>query len=903
MLRRFCLFILATGSCAGTLIAQGNIHPTPPPEVRAVQLTGAIELDGHLDEAVWRTSSPASGFRQQQPHEGEPVTQRTEVRFAYDDEALYVGARMNDSLGADGVRTRLVRRDRSADADYLEVIVDPYHDHIGRLFFRINPSGVRGDANGLGGGEDESWDPVWEAKTAIDSLGWTAELRIPFSQLRYPETREPQTWGLQIYRQVNRINERQMWAFWKLTESGGPAQFGHLTGLEIQHAPERAEILPYVVGRSSNAASIDAADPFAQQHRLDGRIGADARLLVTSNLTVNATINPDFGQVEVDPAVVNLSAFETFFEERRPFFVEGAGYFGFGGLSCYFCSNISSLSMFYSRRIGRAPQVVGNAYAQGAYADVPENTTILGAVKLTGRTPSGWSIGALDAVTKRENATVQLADGSRTSVTVEPFTNYFVGRVAKDLRGGATVVRALGTSVVRDLNDPALADVLSRHAESFGISTNSWFGHRDYLLMAQVAGTQVAGDTAAILGLQHSSARYFQRPDRGNGANGILSDAYDPSLTMLRGLGAYARFSRESGNLLWEVATNLRTPGFENNDIAFLSRADYWWMNANIFPQWTNPTSWYRQLFFIAGGQQQYNFDGDLTDRQVQLFAYVQPHNYWEINGFWIHRWTVFDDRLTRGGPVVERPGSNLYVLNISTDRRHNLVLSTNPTFYRTVEGRNSWSADLGITWRPVSNVAFSLSPSYGRDEYAAQYVTAVDDPTNTAFFGRRYVFAGLTQRTVSMNTRLSVTFTPNLSLELFVQPFIASGEYFDYKQYAAPRTLTKETFGTDVGTVSRTAGSPETGTPDTYTIDPDGAGPAASFQIADPSFTLRSLRGNAVLRWEYLPGSTLYLVWTRSGADQLTNGRLDFSRDARGLFGAPAENIFLVKINYWLGM
>ncbi len=896
MVQRVVLFGLLSSV---TPLASQSVHPTPAPEVGAVRLTGSINLDGRLDEPAWRTVPPATDFRQIQPQEGDPVTQRTEVRFVYDGEAIYVGARMYDSLGADGVETRLVRRDGDLSSDYLRVIFDPYHDHIGRLFFTVNPSGVRGDANGLGGGADASWDPVWEVATRIDAEGWTVEIRIPFSQLRYPETREPQTWGLQIWRNVNRLNEIQMWSFWGLQESGGPSRFGHLSGLEIQSSPQRAEILPYVVGRSVNEPVLDPTDPFSNAHAMDGRFGADARVLLTSNLTVNLTVNPDFGQVEVDPAVVNLSAFETFFSERRPFFVEGAGYFSFGGFNCYFCSNVSSLSLFYTRRIGRSPQAAGNAFAAGPYADVPNNTTILGAAKLTGRTSSGWSIGVLDAVTRRERAIVELADGGRTNVTVEPFTNYFVGRIARDLRDGATVLRGMVTSVWRDLDDPALGERVTRHAESVGLATDWWFGDRDYRLMAQFAGTQVTGDTGVMLRIQQSSARYFQRPDREAGGNGFLTDALDPSLTVMRGLGGYARFARETGSLLWEVSTNVRTPGFENNDIAFLSRADYWWMNANIFPQFTRPTSWYRTLLFIGGAQQQYNFDGDLTDRQAHFFTYWQPLNYWNLNLFYIHRWTVSDDRLTRGGPVVDRPGFDYVQGSVSTDSRKALVLSVDQSYGRGVEGTESWSVNFGITWRPASNVSLSFGPSYNYDETNAQYVTSVADTLATAFFGRRYIFAGITRRTLSMNTRLNITFTPNLTLELFAQPFIASGDYLNFKEYAAPRQLDKLVFGQDVGTVTTQDVDGTT----LHTIDPDGGGPAEPFQIFDPSFTLRSLRGNAVLRWEYLPGSTLFLVWTRQSASSLGTGRIDFSRDAGALFEGPAENILLIKVNYWLGI
>jgi hypothetical protein len=481
---------------------------------------------------------------------------------------------------------------------------------------------------------------------------------------------------------------------------------------------------------------------------------------------------------------------------------------------------------------------------------------------------------------------------------VEPFTNYFVGRVAKDLRDGAAVVRGMATSVARRLDTPALRTRLSQHSETIGLGTDWWFGQREYRLMAQVVGSQVVGDSTVMLDLQRSSARYFQRPDRQHGGNGLLTDSLDPSLTSMRGLGAYARIARESGSVLWELSTNVRTPGFENNDIAFLSRADYWWMSGNIFPQFTKPTSWYRSLFFIAGGQQQYNFDGDLTDRQVQLFASWEPLNFWNINAFWIHRWTVLDDRMTRGGPVVKRPGVDFFQMSVATDSRKPVVLSTTPSVGRTVEGTTFWSADLGVVWKPASNVQVTVAPGYNYSESAAQYVTSIRDSTARAFFGQRYVFAGITQRTVSMNTRLNITFTPDLSLELFAQPFISSVDYRNFKEFSAPRELTKLVYGSDVGTVT----TADAGGTTQFSIDPDGAGPAQSFDIADPSFTFRSLRGNAVLRWEYRPGSTLFFVWTRASSSRLGAGDLDLGRDAGALFRGPAQNIFLVKANYWFG-
>ncbi|UCF20893.1 MAG: carbohydrate binding family 9 domain-containing protein [Gemmatimonadota bacterium] len=894
ILTRACVLSLLPALLPGPAHAQEtSANDYPPPEIRAAQREGPIRIDGRLDEPDWQAAEPASDLIQLRPDEGSTATQVTQVRFLFDDDALYIGARMYDELGASGVRTRMARRDGDTDSDELTITFDTFHDHLGQTIFSVNPSKVKFDAYGPGGSNpDPSWDPIWEVETEIDSLGWTAEFRISFSQLRYPRD-SPQTWGLQIVRVVNRLNEHSQWAFWRLNETGGPSRYGHLTDLTIPPARRHLELLPYIVGRSSNIEPSDPDDPFQDPHELDSRFGLDLRYLLTSNLTLTATINPDFGQVEVDPAVVNLSAFETFFEEKRPFFVEGRGLLSFGGLSCFFCSNVSSLNLFYSRRIGRVPQGGGIAEDAGDFADVPENTAILGAAKVTGRTAGGWSVGALDAMARREHATVLDSDSTFRQIEVEPLTNYFVGRLARDLRGGDLVLAGMFTSVIRDLHDPALSERLNRHAENLGLESSLWWADRTYRLRTSFAVSQIAADSSAILRAQKSSARYLQRPDRQHGNNGIFTDAFDPSLTSMRGFAGYGRLSKESGDWLWELSTNIRSPGFEANDVAFLTNADYLWMNGNILRQYTTPGSFYRSMLYITGGQQQYNFDGDLTDRQVQIFGDIEFHNYWEIATFWIHRFTVFDDRLTRGGPVVKRPGFNYWLLEAATDSRRNLVFGLSPAYGCNFEGACDFELNLGLIYRPMDNIAISLSPSFYHSESTAQYVTSVEDPTASAFYGNRYVFADLDQNTLSMEARLNITFTPTLTLEVFAQPLISSGRYTNFKEFAAPRSIEKKIYGKDMGKISKNEG--------TYTVDPDTDGPAQPFSFDDPDFNFRSLRGNAVLRWEFRPGSTLFLVWTQERADQAAVGDFNFSRDFDALFSAHADNIFLLKVNYWL--
>ena len=879
-------------------------HTVPVPSATAVPKTGHITIDGRLDEDAWSKATPITEFTQVDPKEGEPATQRTEVRFLYDDEALYVGARMFEKNGAKDVVTRLVRRDGDLESDYFEVVIDAYHDHLGRAFFDINPSGSKFDALGVGASNpDASWDGIWEAGTKIDSLGWTAELRIPYSQLRFSR-QEAQTWGLQVRRFMQRSHEYVQWSHWKKTEVGGPSRFGHLEGIHIGSVPKHLEVLPYLVSRSRHIRPSAPGDPFNDGSRQDMRAGGDVRALLTSNLTLDATINPDFGQVEVDPATVNLSAFETFFEEKRPFFVAGSGIFNFGSANCYFCSNFNSIESFYSRRIGRAPQ--GAGLASGDFVDVPENSTILGAAKITGRTSGGITVGLLNAVTRREMASIVNDDGTHAKQEVEPLTNYFVGRATKDYRSGNVVVGGIATSVVRSLGDPSLRDRLTSHAESFGSDLVLNWDKKNYSLLASAELSSVAGDSAAMLRVQRSSARYYQRPDRKFRTGGLFGGdffdaAYRPGASSLQGLATYTRLAKDGGNFNWEAQLNARTPGFEVNDISFLSRADYVQQVYNQSYNWTKPTRWYRDFAYIVGGQQTQNFDGDLTNRDVHFWVGSGTPQFWRWNFWTMHGSQTYDDRALRGGPVAVTPAYDIVSANLSTDSRRAVVFNTNPQFNKNSEGAFQSRINASARWKPVSNVSATFGPSYNFSRGMAQYVTSIADATNTAFFGNRYVLSTLVQKTLSLDTRLAVTFSPTSTLELYVQPFIASGNYSDFKEFDAPRTLHKSIFGRDRGTISATRDA--SGDVTSYSVDPDAAGPAASFTFDNPSFNRRSLVGNAVYRWEYRPGSTVYVVWTQSRDDELRNvGDFEFGRDRSALFSTHPDNIFLVKVNYWLG-
>jgi len=906
---RFALYLCVFAALPASASAQPTTRSQndPRPVAKAALREGEVTIDGRLDESAWAAASPITEFVQSSPDEGKSPSQRTELRILYDGAAIYIGARMHDSLGARGVRSALARRDQvmngdnNLTSDKIAVVFDTFRDKNGRSWFELNPDGVKGDhQNG-----DPSYDPVWQGATKIDSLGWTAEFRIPLSQLGFSRETN-QVWGMQIWRTIDRRNEYDMWAFWRINEYGGPAYFGTLEGITVNSRPRQVELVPYVTSRSKYERAR-SGDPYHSNSELTYRVGGDVKVNLTSNLTLDATVNPDFGQVEVDPAVVNLSVFETTFSEKRPFFISNSQYFSTGGFSCYFCSNVSSLNFIYTRRIGRSPQLAGLLSGNADYMEAAEATTILGAAKVTGRTSKGITVGVMDAVTNREKARFRPV-GSTVDQTqeIEPLTNYFIGRLRKDFRGGATRVGTIATMVNRSLTNPDEVALLRSNAQNVGLDLDHHWAKRAYSLNVQTALTHIGGDTSAIRRAQTASARYFQRPGRTETTDGLFSTRFDPTRRNLYGYGFYARLAKETGNWLWETTQNWRSPGFEANDLGVLNRADYKWMMANVFRQWTTPGPWYRSLYTILGAQQQVNYEGDRTDVDYHLWGSVTFKNYMNLSGFTIRHPSTYDERLTRGGPTVMRYGYNMYSMNFGTDSRARIVGNVNVQYFQKVDNSEGGGISYypSVTIKPSSRLLVTLSPTLSLDNTAQQYVTEVTDPTAAPqFAGTRYVFGRLQQKTFSLDTRINTTFTPNLTLEMFAQPFLASGKYTSFKEFAAVKSRRMNVFGRDNGSTVVTNTDPQTGAITGYTVDPDGAtGAAAPFTFENPDFNLRSLRGTSVLRWEYRPGSTLYFVWTqqREGFDQF--GDFNFSRDRSALFRDRPTNVFQVKATYWIG-
>ncbi|HWE40928.1 MAG TPA: DUF5916 domain-containing protein, partial [Gemmatimonadaceae bacterium] len=512
-----------------------------------------------------------------------------------------------------------------------------------------------------------------------------------------------------------------------------------------------------------------------------------------------------------------------------------------------------------------------------------------------------YTVGLLDAVTNRETARFR-ADGIAGEPTlaqeVEPLTNYFVGRVRRDFRGGATSLGGIVTSTVRRLGDSLLVARLRNRATVAGVDVDHSWHRQEYTLLGQFAVSDVAGSAIAMdSATQQTSAHYFQRPDRHQTTDGLFDTRYDPARTGLRGYGLYARLGKDNGDWLWETAQNWRSPGFEVNDLAYLSRADYKWMLANVARQWTKPFGVWRYVNVTAGAQYQLNYEGARTDVEQHYGVFQNFRNYWSANVFYIHHPSTLDDHLARGGPMLVRTGYDYGSLNVSTDSRRTAVLGLRAdvahgisSHTRTLQLRPS------VAVKPASSVFVQFAPSFTADEDGSQFVMKVSDPTATQFYGTRYVFSHIRTRFLSLDTRLNMTFTPDLTLELFAQPFFASGAYTRFREFAAPRTMRRLDYGRDIGTIQyNTADS-------TYTVDPDAAGPAAPFTFSNPDFTIRSLRGNAVLRYQYRPGSTIFLVWTQERNGHDPTGRFLFRDQSRALLSDRPVNIFLLKVNYWIG-
>ena len=889
---------------AGSAAAQNPTYPTqsgqkpdsaaalakPPATLRtmrATRLTGSISIDGKLDEAGWAKAVPSGDFMESYPNVGGKPRDPTEVRVLYDDDALYVGVRMFDSDPSQ-IAAQLARRDASGIySDWLHLIVDSYHDRRTGFRFSVNPRAVQKDVlTSDDRNEDLNWDAVWEVATSIDSAGWVAEYRIPFSQLRFGRAAPgvERVWGIQVMRDIARRNERDSWSPWKQTDPCFISCEGDLAGIIDIPTPRRLEVMPYVSAKLTRAPG-DPANPFYRANDAAPSAGADIKYGLPSGLTLTATVNPDFGQVEVDPAVVNLSAYETFFPEKRPFFVEGGNFFNIGSINGG--PSFGSQQIFYSRRIGRSPQ----RFPDGVFVDAPNATTILGAGKLTGKV-GAWSMGLLNAVTAEETARVVDVANQRSTTAVEPLTNYFVGRVSRDFRGGNTILRLGGTAVNRDLGDTVFKNLLRSSADVGSFDFEHRWANREWTLTGALSSSLIHGSRPVIQSAQVSSARYYQRPD----ADYLELDSAANSLS-----GYSAKLGlNKSGTWSMSATAKSISPGFEVNDLGFMGRVDYynvgWGGSYNNYEQ----GKLLRSYSLFAGTNHAWNYGGDRIWTSFFNQVSLNFNNLWSVYAGGEYDPSWIDDRLTRGGPLGRQPTQYGAWTEIDSDQRKTVSYTLFGQLFADENHGYGRDLSLGITVRPASSVLVTFSPAINRLHNTIQFVRGATDALATSTYGRRYVFADLFQTTLSATTRVEWTLSPLLSFQLYAQPFASGGRFRNFKELATPATQNYVVYGRDNGSTIAAVPDPTTGQIQSYTVDPDGPGAAAPFSIGNPDFRTHSLRGNAVVRWEYRPGSALFFVWQQQREDFLPlEGEFRTGRETKMIFGRPT-NVFLVKATYW---
>ncbi len=865
-----------------------------PPEgvgpVRAVRLAAPVVIDGRLDEAAWQAPPSVTRFTQRDPVEGAVPRESTWVWVAYDDRALYVAARMWDAR-PESIAAQLVRRDVSTATDRFFVYLDTYHDGRSGYYFGVNAAGVLLDGTLYNDNQsDAAWDGVWDARVRRETGpggGWCCELRIPISQMRSRAGAE-QVWGINFKRCITRLAEVDYLVPLPKKASGFVSRFPDLVGFEPARRGRSVELLPYSTGKAEYLAHAPG-DPFNDGSRYTPGVGADLRAGVGNNLTLNATVNPDFGQVEVDPAVVNLSDVESYFEEKRPFFTENARVFSFGqeGASTYWNLNWPAPRFFYTRRIGRAPQ----GGVPGDFRDVPMATHILGAAKLTGKPAEGLDFGTLQAVTAREQARYQ-ADGIDSRATVEPLTYYGVARGLKQRKGGYNGVGLMATLVQRSFGDDGLAATLNRQSLFAGLDGWHFLDRKKLWVLSGWAGmSRVAGTEQRMIALQRSSLHYLQRPD-------ARHLGVDSAATSLTGWGTRWWLNKQAGRVPVNASFGMLSPRFDVNDLGYMSQADVWNGHVGSGYRWTEPNGWRKDASVIGVAVASGNRDGDVTSRGLYVNPSVTLENDWYLSVEAFPFTPASSDRRTRGGPLMVEPASAWGQFNIDSDPSHrvNWHLMANGSLAPSVRSAY-WSIYPSVEWKPAPNFTLSLGPGLDRAIEDAQYVPlygAAIAPAGEVpadFGGRRYVFARMDQVTLSANLRLDVSFTRNLTLQTYLQPLVSEGRYAGYKALA--RASSYEFVREDVDATSE---------PGLVRATPaDGGTP---FAFPAPDFNVKSLRGNAVLRWEYRPGSVLYFVWTqtRERYDEAV-GDLRIGPSMSRLFDTQADDIFLVKATYHLNL
>jgi hypothetical protein len=840
----------------------------------------APEIDGLMNDSCWNLVEWAGDFVQTQPSENKAPSQQTAFKILYDDNNLYVFIRAYDTE-PEKISRRISRRD-NFDGDMVEINIDSYYDQQTAFSFTAMASGAKGDeaVTQDGNNWDSSWNPIWYLKTSIDDKGWCAEMKIPFSQLRFGKKAD-HVWGIQLMRHIFRLEERSRWQFIPKGSPGLVHLFGELHGISNIKPNKQIELMPYAVARTERFEKVEG-NPFLDGKKSSLSAGLDGKAAITNDLTLDFTINPDFGQVEADPSEVNLTAFETYFSERRPFFVEGKNIYQFQPSNSIVIHNMGADNLFYSRRIGRYPHNTPELL-EGEYADVPEATTILGAMKLSGKTKKGLSIGVLESVTANENALIDRA-GVRSKESVEPLTNYFVGRLQQDFNKGETVLGGIVTAVNRDITNPAL-NYLPQAAYTGGINFNHNWKERTWYITGNAEFSHLEGSMESMLNAQQSSARYYQRPD----ATYLSVDSTKRSLSGYGGTVKLGRLSKK--RLQFETSFTVRSPGLEFNDIGYMRYSDVIHHGSWVAYYLREPFSIFNNFYLNTNYWMYWNFSGKRQSTFANTNFNAQFKNRWRMNGNFTFVGENISTNLLRGGPSFVMPGGQEMNLNFSTDQSKKFSFNAgNGQGFGDNDSYREQEFWLGMNIRPMNALSISFSPGYNISRQELQYVSTMQVNQDT-----KYIFASLNQKTASFTFRLNYTFSPELSLEYYGQPFISAGKYTNYKRITTPNAnkFADRFYNFTNGEISFNA------TDNRYSVDEDMNG-NEDYSFDNLNFNFKQFRSNLVIRWEYSPGSTLFLVWSQGRTGSVSDGSFSYKNDMKDLFGIQPHDVFLIKFSYW---
>ncbi len=842
-------------------------------------------IDGELDDEAWATGNWEGNFWQYEPNEGGPVSQKTEFSVIYDNENIFVAIKAYDTA-PDSIVSRLTRRD-DIDGDELYVYFDSYHDLRTAFGFGVSAAGVKSDLvmTEDGSAEDETWDPIWYVKTTVTDWGWAAEMKIPLTQLRFSAT-EKQLWGFEVVRVIYRHDETDFWQPIARNASGLVHNAGLLGGISDIKPWKQFDITPYGVARLETYEG-KKGNPFLDGSDIKANAGLDAKIGITNNMIMSLTVNPDFGQVEADPSEVNLTGFETYFREKRPFFVEGRNItdfnLGLGG------DDEGNDNLFYSRRIGRSPGL-SHEDQDNEYSYTPSFTPIIGAAKLTGKSENGWSVGALEAITARVKSKIyNEVTGDYTHETVEPLTNYTLGRVQKDIDGGNTIIGGMFTTTLRDLEENT-EPYLHKSALTAGVDFTQYFGKMKYIFQLHTAFSNVNGSKNAIARTQQSLVHNLGRPDAGY-------VEYDPMRTSLYGSGGNLMAGKIGGNLQLIYLSSWKSPGFDPNDVGYMQVADQYLGVGVVGYRINKPFGIFNRMNFTTNLIHLHDFGGRMLLYGQSLAWSTQFRNLWSAYCSSQVNSPEQDNLILRGGPSMKIPGAGYIEAGIESSEQKKLVaeISASKTwgFENHYSNRN---VTFELSYRPFKNISLEIEPEWEQRTSSLQYVTTVS--LTSGIYTPGYIFASIDQKTLGLSVRADYNITPDLTIQYWGQPFFGSGKYSEIKRITdTDATLLIDKYHAFTEDEISLSANNE------YSVDENGDD-LPDYTFANPNFTRSEFLSNLVVRWEFMPGSTAYFVWSQSRDYRTDDGLFDLGPQIYDIFiNEKPHNIFLIKLSYRFGL